>query len=50
MPAATFTAVTALFVVNSGKYQKTRLFIHVIIFGIKTGTSLKGNIYFVIVH
>jgi hypothetical protein len=50
MTATAFAAVTALFVVDVGKYQKTRLFIHIVIFGIKTGTLLKGNIYFVIVH
>lgn len=50
MPATAFAAVTALFVVGSSKYQKPRLFIHVVIFGIETGTLLKENIYFVIVH
>nr|WP_298353371.1 hypothetical protein [Runella sp.] len=44
MPATAFAAVTSLFVVDVRKYQKTRVFIHVIVFGIETGTLLKGNI------
>jgi hypothetical protein len=50
MPATAFAAVAALFVVDVCKYQKTCVFIHIVVFGNKTGTLLKGNMYFVIVH
>jgi hypothetical protein len=50
MSATAFTAVAALFVVSSSKYQKARLFIHVIVFGAKTGALLKRNKNFIVVH